>query len=66
MWLLQVLEARTFKEAVDSDWTRAYMLGVAGVPTFVVNGHGAVGAQPYKILERLMRIANVKKRQSNL
>ncbi|MCI0529526.1 MAG: DsbA family protein, partial [Nitrospira sp.] len=59
----EVLEARTFEEAVDSDWARAYALGVTGVPTFVINGYGAVGAQPYKILERLVRTANVKKRQ---
>lgn len=57
-----VLEKRSFKEAVDLDWSRSYGLGITGVPTFVVNQYGAVGAQPYKVLEQLMKAANVKKR----
>lgn len=58
-----VLEQRTFKEAVDSDWSRSYILGITGVPTFVINRQGVVGAQPYEVLELLMKAANVKKRQ---
>jgi predicted DsbA family dithiol-disulfide isomerase len=58
-----VLEQRTFKEAVDSDWHRSYLMGITGVPTFVINRQGVVGAQPYEVLELLMKAANVKKRQ---
>jgi len=57
-----VLEARTFKKAVDLDWARAYRWGVTGVPTFIMNRQGVVGAQPYEVLEQLLRVNNVKKR----
>ncbi len=48
-----VLESRRFREAVDLDWKRSVELGVTGVPTFVVNGRGVVGAQPYAVLAQL-------------
>ena len=32
------LENRTYKEAVDKDWTRSYQMGVTAVPTFMMNG----------------------------
>jgi predicted DsbA family dithiol-disulfide isomerase len=46
-----VLESRSFRDAVDSDWQRARQLGVTAVPTFVVNGDFLVGAQPFEALE---------------
>ena len=52
-----VLEKRTFKEAVDRDWELSRRYGVTGVPTFVVGRHGVVGAQPYEVLERLVQNA---------
>lgn len=52
-----VLEKRTFKEAVDADWKLSRQYGVTGVPTFVVGRHGVVGAQPYEALEQLVRDA---------
>ena len=51
----EVLEKRTFKEAVDADWKLARRYGITGVPTFVVGRHGVVGAQPYEVLEQLVR-----------
>jgi predicted DsbA family dithiol-disulfide isomerase len=45
-----VLESRTFKEAVDEDWSRSHALGITGVPTFVVSGQVTVGFQPYEAL----------------
>jgi predicted DsbA family dithiol-disulfide isomerase len=45
-----VLELRTFKEAVDSDWSRSRSLGITGVPTFVIGQHAIVGAQPFEVL----------------
>lgn len=46
----KVLADRTFKEAVDSDWSRAYVSKVTAVPTFIINGQSLVGAQPYRVL----------------
>ena len=51
----EVLEKRTFKDAVDADWKLSRQYGVTGVPTFVVGGQGVVGAQPYEVLEQLVR-----------
>jgi predicted DsbA family dithiol-disulfide isomerase len=51
----EVLEKRTFKDAVDADWKLARQYGITGVPTFVVGRHGVVGAQPYEVLEQLVQ-----------
>jgi predicted DsbA family dithiol-disulfide isomerase len=51
----EVLEQRTFKDAVDADWKLSREYGITGVPTFVVGRHGVVGAQPYEVLEELVR-----------
>jgi predicted DsbA family dithiol-disulfide isomerase len=53
----EVLEKRTFKEAVDDDWELSREYGITGVPTFVAGRYGVVGAQPYEALERLVRKA---------
>jgi len=50
-----VLEKRTFKNAVDADWARARSYGITGVPTFVSGSQAVVGAQPYDVLERFVR-----------
>jgi predicted DsbA family dithiol-disulfide isomerase len=52
-----VLERRTFRDAVDADWTLSRQYGITGVPTFVVGRYGVVGAQPYEALEELVRKA---------
>ena len=52
-----VLERRTFKDAVDADWKLSREYGITGVPTFVVGRHGVVGAQPYEALEQLVQEA---------
>ena len=53
----EVLERRTFKDAVDADWELSRRYGVTGVPTFVAGRHRVVGAQPYEVLEQLVRKA---------
>jgi predicted DsbA family dithiol-disulfide isomerase len=53
----EVLERRTFKEAVDADWALSRRYGITGVPTFVAGRYGVVGAQPYETLEELVRKA---------
>ncbi len=60
--IIDVLEKRTFKEAVDKDWSRSYQLGVTAVPTFTIDGLSLVGAQPYEKLVELMESSNVLKR----
>ena len=53
----EVLEQRTFKDAVDQDWQLSRQLGITGVPTFVAGRYGVVGAQPYEVLEQLVKRA---------
>jgi predicted DsbA family dithiol-disulfide isomerase len=53
----RVLQDRTFKAAVDADWALSRRYGVTGVPTFVAGRRGVVGAQPYGVLEQLVRQA---------
>ena len=53
----EVLDKRTFKAAVDADWALSRQYGVTGVPTFVAGKYGVVGAQPYEVLEELVRRA---------
>ena len=50
----EVLETRSFKDAVDQDWAKSQRYGVTGVPTYVAEGQGVVGAQPYEVLMQLM------------
>jgi len=57
----QVLELRTYKEAVDSDWSRCHALGITAVPTFVMDHQGVVGFQPYEALEKLLKTKNIRK-----
>jgi predicted DsbA family dithiol-disulfide isomerase len=60
----EVLAERAMKTAVDEDWRYARSIGVTGVPTFVVNMTGAVGAQPYEHLARLVESAGATRRES--
>ncbi len=53
----EVLDKRTFKDAVDADWKLSRQYGITGVPTFVAGGHGVVGAQPYEALVQLVQKA---------
>ena len=56
------LGLRTFKEAVDSDWSRSRALEITGVPTFLVDHRVAVGFQPYEDLEQFLINFGGKKR----
>ena len=57
-----VMKERSFHDAVDADWKRSAEFGITGVPTFVAAGHGVVGAQPYEMLEQLVRKAREEPR----
>jgi predicted DsbA family dithiol-disulfide isomerase len=50
----KALEERRFKDQVDADWERARTYGITGVPTYVANGYGVVGAQPTEVLEEFL------------
>ena len=56
------LDNRTYKAAVDQDWSRSHQMGVTAVPTFMMKGASLVGAQPYEKLVQLMKAGGVKKR----
>jgi predicted DsbA family dithiol-disulfide isomerase len=57
-----VIEQRTFRDAVDADWALSRQYGVTGVPTYVAERQGVVGAQPYEVLEQLMDAVGAKRR----
>jgi len=59
----EVLTTRCFSQAVDTDWQRSRAYGITGVPTFVANGRGVVGAQPYEVLEQLVVLAGATRRE---
>ena len=50
----EVIEERTFEAAIDLDWAKSRQYGVTGVPTYVAERQGVVGAQPYEALEQFM------------
>jgi predicted DsbA family dithiol-disulfide isomerase len=57
-----VLELRTQKEAVDSDWERSRALGITAVPTFVVDHQAVIGFQPYEVLEQFLKTCGAERR----
>ena len=61
---MKVLQSRTFKDAVDSDWARSRELGITAVPTFVIDHHAVVGAQPYETLEQFLKNNGVKAKRA--
>ena len=58
-----VIAERRFKDAVDADWATSHQYGVTGVPTFVAERYGVVGAQPYEVLAQLVEKAGAPKRE---
>jgi predicted DsbA family dithiol-disulfide isomerase len=58
----EVLQMRTFKESVDSDWALVDKMGISSVPTFVLNHQTLVGAQPYEVLEQFLWENGVKRK----
>jgi predicted DsbA family dithiol-disulfide isomerase len=57
-----VLHERRFQAAVDADWAKSHRYGVTGVPTFVADRFGVVGAQPYEALVQLVEKAGAERR----
>jgi protein-disulfide isomerase len=48
--LVEALNTRAYKAAVDGDWMLSHHLGITAVPTFRLKGEVLVGAQPYDAL----------------
>ncbi len=59
-----VLDDRTFSDAVDEDWRLSREYGVTGVPTFVADGRGVVGAQEFAVLARLVEVGGAAQRHA--
>lgn len=57
-----VIDDRSYKDAVDADWAKSHSYGVTGVPTFVSEGQGVVGAQPYEALLEFVTTLGAKPR----
>ena len=53
----EVLDGRLFNDTVDADWELSRRYGITGVPTYVADGRGVNGAQPYEVLEQLVTTA---------
>jgi predicted DsbA family dithiol-disulfide isomerase len=60
----EVLEKRQFRGAVDADWQRSRVLGITGVPAFVIGDRGLTGAQPFEQLAGLVSSAGAARRES--
>jgi len=56
----EVLQSRSFSDAVDADWDLSRRYRVTGVPTFVAAQKTVVGAQPYEVLENLLEEAGAE------
>jgi predicted DsbA family dithiol-disulfide isomerase len=50
----RVIEERTYREAVDTDWQKAHELGITAAPTFLFGNRRLVGAQPYQALKQFV------------
>lgn len=57
-----VLAERSFRQALDEQWSRSLAAGIDLVPTFEVDGERVLGAEPYGVLENLVVAAGARKR----
>ena len=58
----EVMETRSFREAVDRDWEHSRSMHVTAVPTLIMDSKAVVGAQPYEALEQFLIRNGVKVR----
>lgn len=49
-----VMDQRSYRDAVDSDWQRSRQMEIEAVPTFVFGDQRLVGAQSYAALKRMV------------
>ena len=50
----EILELRSYADAVDRDWAKARELELVAAPTFLMKGQRLVGAKPYQVLEKMV------------
>ncbi len=58
----RVIETRTFKQAVDQDWSRSLQVDPEYIPALMINGHLLVNPQKYELFEQFVRDNRVKKK----
>ena len=51
----RIIEERTYREAVDTDWQKAHRMGITAAPTFLFGNRRLVGAQPYQALKQFIK-----------
>jgi len=50
----RIIEEKTYREAVDTDWQNAHRLGIRAAPTFLLGNRRLVGAQSYQALKQFV------------
>jgi predicted DsbA family dithiol-disulfide isomerase len=62
MFRAYFVQARNISDpaVLDRDWALSRQYGITGVPTFVAGQRGVVGAQPYEVLEQLVKQAKAE------
>lgn len=50
----EIIENRSFRQAVDDDWNLSRRAGITAVPTFRMDKELLVGAQPAAVLEKFL------------
>jgi predicted DsbA family dithiol-disulfide isomerase len=58
----RVLETRSHRAVIDTEWAESRQRGVTAVPTFDCGGQRVVGAQPYSVLADLVERAGAHRR----
>jgi predicted DsbA family dithiol-disulfide isomerase len=49
-----IIDSRSYADAVDRDWAKARELELVAAPTFLMKDQRLVGAKPYQILEKMV------------
>ena len=57
----EILEKRTYKDAIDKHWEYSYKAGVTGVPTYILGTSYLVGAQQEKNFYELFEKENIER-----
>ena len=50
----EIIDSRSYADAVDRDWAKARELELVAAPTFLMKGQRLVGAKPYQVLEKMV------------
>ncbi len=58
----RIIETRTFKQAVDQDWSRSLQVDPEYIPSLMINGHLLVNPQKYELFEQFVSDNRVKKK----